>query len=101
MKAVPVLILLLAAFYCSLPFNPFGLEQRLLFGMRPPFRWVQVIVNSPEYLDETYVGSNDKVCAEVYRYASLATSYTVYGYGFRETYASREAAENRARKECR
>jgi hypothetical protein len=83
--------------------NPFGLAQRLFWGMRPPYYWVQndVSQQSPGGVDEFYIGVNGRACANVYYFPTVMVGYTVYGYGFREEADTRPEAEALAARECR
>jgi hypothetical protein len=88
------------AFSCSLfaimEFNLGGWGQRIFFGQKPPYHWVQ---NNNATEGETYYGANGKDCANVYRFQG--TSYTVYGFGFNQDFQTRQQAEAKAEKECR
>ena len=76
-------------------FNPFGLAQRLVWGMQPPYHWV----STHNVIDERYLtGANGKVCASLYYYEG---EWTVYGNGFNDDNTSKEALEHVAERNCR
>ncbi|MGD0942407.1 MAG: hypothetical protein ABR905_22165 [Terracidiphilus sp.] len=84
-------------------FNPLGYGQRIYYGQQPPYRWL-VEDTSDQFtgsIKEVYIGANDRICATVYRFASLDVLYKVYGYGFSESYETQRQAEQEAERECR
>jgi hypothetical protein len=93
-----VMLILIFSFFFIITFNPFGVSQRLIWGMQPPYHWVSK-PTFPDSLDEEYVGANGVSCANLYKYGTSA-DYKVYGYGFSEAYVERKSAEELAEKEC-
>ncbi len=83
--------------------NPFGWGVRLFDGQRPPYHWefAEMSKYSLGSVDLSYVGSNDAVCARVYRYALVRAEYTVFGFGFSGEYATEAEARRKAERECR
>lgn len=83
--------------------NPFGLDQRLEWGMKPPYHWVNVDTskNTPGSFREVYVDSQGKVCGDLYHYASSMEVVRVYGFGYSEDRMTVDDAKKVAEKECR
>lgn len=84
-------------------FNPLGYGQRIFWGQRPPYRWIQ---DSPTLyplgtINERYVGSNGAECASVYHIPGIRDGYTVFGSGFQGEYETQVQAEQVAEHECR
>lgn len=96
------------------PLNPFGLAQRLFFGMQPPYRWVDVTGtgHGADWRQYQYVGANGRVCAFAYTayldetdntwYPPRTTpSWQVFGYGFDADHVTEQEARAVAERECR
>lgn len=85
--------------------NPFGLGQRIMFGQRPPYHWVDALDHSmphgPSSVNLNYVGSNGKVCAAAYKYTLVMSDFTIYGFGFNKHAATLQEAKAIAERECR
>jgi hypothetical protein len=76
--------------------NPFGLAQVIFWGQRPPYHWVA----DPATGGLTYLGTNQKACASLYREHMTGTSYRVYGMGFGKSEPTLSGAMRIAEKEC-
>lgn len=75
--------------------NIFGWDQRVEWGMKPPYHWVERhdLSNASDL-----TGSNGKVCATLYRFLDTS-EWVVYGYGFNE-YGTKEELIRKAEREC-
>lgn len=80
--------------------NSFGLAQRLLFGMQPPYHWTNNRATEDD-VEISYFDVNGKSCAEVYRFKLVNSEYKVYGYGFSDKFETLEQAKAKAERECR
>ena len=103
MKYLPIVWLLGASLMFIELFNPFGWGQRLFWGRQPPYHWIQgdMSRNTEGSIDEHYIGANGVECAEVYRFASQNSMFTVLGFGFDGEYETQAQAEAKAQRECR
>lgn len=78
-----------------LTFNPFGISQRLFWGMQPPYHWVP----THNVIDERHLtGANGRICATLYEFEG---QWKVYGFGFSDDSASMEDMQYKAERNCR
>lgn len=92
---MPSLLVIWAIIMAILIFNPFGLAQRIEWGMQPPYHWVY----THDSVDERYlVDANGKTCADLYYFDG---QWSVYGYGFEDDNISKDAMIRVAERNCR
>lgn len=90
-----VILAMMISFLVLVKLNPFGLGQIIIWGMRPPYRWVVSKTYFAQYLD-----SRNESCATIYKEYDSPT-LVVFGLGFNLRTTDLIEAKRKAERECR